>query len=156
MFEKIIIFLYELDTISFAFWDFVPIERVIYHWMIWHSWLSSSFGHVFNQQTLFQHIYIFILLISLWIIVDLILYWIWHICSKLLNIKSYKPKLYLLWFRFIPVIWYIWALIWWLSKKKQIKQDMKYILLWNILFWIINSFPFILLIVLGIIMDSFI
>lgn len=118
------------------------------HWFIWFRNFSLPFS---EQILLTNNIYLYILsfvpiylfAIFIWIVLDVIFYFIWKFLSNKLFFKSISklnyPKFFYIFFRFIPILWNISVLIWsTLSKEHDFKDDFKKLIIWNSLFIFVN------------------
>lgn len=128
----------------FELWSNLNTINAIKIWIINHSWFSFSFYDVLFQNMLnLEKIYIFSVIFFIWLLLDIIIAWIWMMLKKILKIKWIfikNEKLFLIYFRFIPVLWFFGVLIWILKKDLILKKALISILIWNVYFTLFSIF----------------
>jgi hypothetical protein len=122
---------------NFSFGDSTSLYSLSLNWLIQHSWLSLIYLEIFNNENVYKKFFTFFYLIIIWVLLDIWLFKLWNRFHK----KSIKQKyntVYLIFFRYIPIIGIFWALISGYKSKNITKKAHIYILSGNLLFWLIN------------------
>lgn len=119
----------------FAFWDDTSLTYLTLNWILQHSGISMIYMEVFQRDGVFK-VFTFIYLVFLWVIVDLILLCLWN-RNKVLKFKV--GNCFLLFFRYIPFFWMIWAYLVWASVSYNVNRyTYVCVLLSNFIFWFVS------------------
>lgn len=104
------------------------------------SFLSAHFIFFETLEKFYiGYFYTPLILFLIWIAIDLSFYFLWKYFSRCIKFKFNQKKLFYIFFRFIPIIWWFWVLIWALfSKEFTYKKDFLKILVWNLVFVMFN------------------
>jgi hypothetical protein len=112
---------------------------------LWHTWFWIEYFYLIDDNIF----YVFLFVLSS-VLIDLIFFFFWKKTAQLRwkKLSSNYPvsleNYFLLYFRFIPFLWYFWSTIVWYCSHIKFKKLIRKILLWNILrFWILAIFYFI-------------
>ena len=109
-----------------------------------HSFISTYFIMFeslldSDRWNIYPYIITATILLLVWILIDLVLYFLWKYLWKYLKFKYESKKLFYIFLRFVPIIWIFWVFIWaLLSKEFNYKKDFIKIFIWNILFIVVN------------------
>lgn len=112
-------------------------EDIISIWFVSHSWISFFSIEIICNWLIYWITMFSILLIS-WITIDLTQLFFWKLILKNKFHGRNDNKFLYLYFRFIPIIGYFWVLFWTLKYNIWIKKQLSYILIWNIIFLVVN------------------
>lgn len=136
--------IYEIDNSFLRLFFSVISDHAVWNTLYWSPfWDTESF---YERIWISYYIFYYLFAIVLSILLDLIFYFFWKIIWKYINFKCEKKKLFYIFFRYIPLVWVFWVLIWAsLSKNFNFKKDLKLITIWNIIFNIIHFLYFLTL-----------
>lgn len=129
----------KIFTVVFINWYFDLNQNFFGSSFFWHTGSGIEYYYLIEDNFLYIFLFLFFA-----VVIDIIFFFLWKLWAKIFWKKlsgSYPKTLenyFLLYFRFVPFLWYFWNTIVWMNAQITLKTLILKNLLWSTLrFWIL-------------------